>query len=113
MCIFPENYDSMIFLGISALLNLEFWPYIKYSNEQFVKRNYSLTAAWNFLKVRRYLDTRCITRNVWYEIFYRIPKSVLIIQNRAQLFVRNKYTGFCMDGTVAPRFATQISCGAT
>lgn len=26
----------IIFWGILALLNLEFWPYFKYSNEQFV-----------------------------------------------------------------------------
>lgn len=33
----PGYTDSVIFLGILALLNLEFWPCVKYSNEQVQK----------------------------------------------------------------------------
>lgn len=36
MCIIPENSDSIIFLGISVILNLKYWSYVEYTNEQFV-----------------------------------------------------------------------------
>lgn len=48
----PGSSDSIIFLAILVLLNLEFWRYIEYINEQFVlKRNFFYTAAWNFMKL--------------------------------------------------------------
>lgn len=55
MYILPENTDFVIFPGISTLLILEFWPYIKYSNEQFVTATSFETPAWNSVKLCMHL----------------------------------------------------------
>lgn len=60
-CALPGYADSIIFLGILALLNVEFLPCVKYGNEQFVsaspKSATPHSAAWNLVKL---LLSRCM-----------------------------------------------------
>lgn len=60
MCILLGNFGSIIFLKISAPLNLKFWPYIKRTVTVF-NCNSSSTTARNLLTLWRYLGHNVYT----------------------------------------------------
>lgn len=81
----PGNSDSNIFLGILFLLNLEFWLYIEYINEQFVNATPLTLQTTEFHETFvNVLRMQCvdvhITRNFGFYYFFLLIHSRNVIK---------------------------------